>query len=175
MNQKKIGEFLKQLRKERHMTQEQLAETFYVSSRTVSRWETGNNMPDLGMLVEIADFYDVDIREIIDGERKSEIMNLETKDTLKKVAEYTIEENKKLKNKMADMMAGSAILVIFSSILFETNAFNGFISESAFHNMMSFTLGLTLATLILNIMYLFGAFERISARKEAFLNRNKEK
>lgn len=42
MNQKKIGEFLKQLRKERHMTQEQLAETFYVSSRTVSRWETGD-------------------------------------------------------------------------------------------------------------------------------------
>ena len=61
MNQKKTGEFLKQLRKEKNMTQEQLAEKFYVSGRTVSRWETGNNMPDLGMLVELADFYDVDI------------------------------------------------------------------------------------------------------------------
>ena len=98
MNQKKIGEFLKQLRKEKNMTQEQLAEKLYVTGRTVSRWETGNNMPDLGILVELADFYDVDIREIIDGERKSEIMNLETKDTLKKVAEYTAEENKKLRN-----------------------------------------------------------------------------
>ena len=175
MNPKKTGDFLKQLRKEKNMTQEQLAEKFYVSSRTVSRWETGNNMPDLGILVELADFYNVDIREIIDGERKSEIMNLETKETLKKVAEYTAEENRKLRNKMADMMAGSAILVIFSSILFDTNAFNGFIPDNAFHNMMNFTLGLTLATLVLNIMYLFGVFERITEKKEAFLNRKKER
>lgn len=175
MNQKKTGEFLKQLRKEKNMTQEQLAEKLYVSARTVSRWETGNNMPDLGILVELADFYDVDIREIIDGERKSEIMNLETKDTLKKVAEYTAEENKKLRNKMADMMAGTAVLVIFSAILFRTDAFNGAIPENSYHNMMNFTLGLTLATLVLNIMYLFGMFERIHVRKEEYLNRKKEK
>lgn len=175
MNQKKTGDFLKQLRKEKNMTQEQLAEKFYVSGRTVSRWETGTNMPDLSILVELADFYDVDIREIIDGERKSEIMNLETKDTLKKVAEYTTEENRRLRNKMADMMAGTAVLVIFSTILFGTNAFNGSIPENAYHNMMNFTLGLTLATLVLNIMYLFGIFERITEKKEAFLNRKKER
>ena len=86
MNQQKIGEFLKQLRKDKGLTQEQLAEHFYVSSRTVSRWETGTNMPDIQTLIELASFYDVDIREIIDGERKSENMNNETKDTLKKVA-----------------------------------------------------------------------------------------
>ena len=71
MNQQKMGELLKHLRKEKRMTQEQLAEHFYVSSRTVSRWETGSNMPDVSMLIDLADFYDVDIREIIDGERKS--------------------------------------------------------------------------------------------------------
>ena len=78
MNQQKTGEFLKRLRKEKRLTQEQLAEKFYVSSRTVSRWETGSNMPDLSVLVELADFYDVDIREIIDGERKGENMDKET-------------------------------------------------------------------------------------------------
>ncbi len=148
------------------MTQEELAEKFYVTGRTVSRWETGSNMPDLGVLVELADFYDVDIREIIDGERKSEIMNLETKDTLKKVAEYTAEENKKLRNKMADMMVGTVILVFFSSILFATNAFNGAIPQSAYNNLMNFTQGLTLAVLLLIIMYLFGVFERISEKKQ---------
>ena len=132
-------------------------------------------MPDLGMLVELADFYNVDIREIIDGERKSEIMNLETKDTLKKVAEYTEEENRKLRNKMADMMAGTAILVIFNAILFGTNAFNGAIPESSYHSMMNFSLGLTVATLVLNIMYLFGMFERIRERREAYLKRKSEK
>ncbi|MBO5388139.1 MAG: helix-turn-helix transcriptional regulator, partial [Lachnospiraceae bacterium] len=72
MDQKKTGLFLRELRKEKELTQEQLAEQFNVSSRTVSRWETGSNMPDLSVLVELSDFYQVDIKEIIDGERKSE-------------------------------------------------------------------------------------------------------
>ena len=89
MNQQKIGEFLKHLCNDKGLTQEQLAEHFYVSSRSVSRLETGRNMPDVEMLIELADFYDVEIREIIDGERKSENMDNENKDTLKKVAEYS--------------------------------------------------------------------------------------
>ena len=71
MNQQKIGRFLKELRKEKNLTQEQLAEKLNISGRTVSRWETGNNMPDISLLVELAEFYDVSIAEIIDGERKS--------------------------------------------------------------------------------------------------------
>jgi len=161
MNQKKTGDFLKTLRKEKGITQEQLAEKFYVSGRTVSRWETGSNMPDLNILIALADFYDVDIREIINGERKGEIMDYETKDTLEKVAEYTAEEKKKLRNKMANMMAGAAILLVFCSVLFATKGFNGFIVESAYRNIMNFTLGLSTATLVLNIMYLFGVFEKL--------------
>ena len=72
MNQIKIGEFLKELRKEKGLTQEQFAEQFNVSRRSVSRWETGNNMPDLDTLVEMADYYEIDLRELLDGERKSE-------------------------------------------------------------------------------------------------------
>lgn len=96
MDQVKIGSFLRELRKEKALTQEQLAEKFGVSGRTVSRWENGNNMPDISLLVELADFYDVDIRDIIDGERKSEDMNKEIKDTLVKVAEYTDAEKEKI-------------------------------------------------------------------------------
>ena len=53
-----------------------------VSRRTVSRWETGNNLPDLSILVELADLYDVDLREIFDGERKSETMDKDLKETM---------------------------------------------------------------------------------------------
>ena len=60
MDQQKIGAFLKVLRKQKGLTQEQIAEKFNVSSRTVSRWENGNNMPDLDVLIEISDFYEVD-------------------------------------------------------------------------------------------------------------------
>ena len=94
IDQIKIGSFLRELRKEKELTQEQLAEKFGVSSRSVSRWENGNTMPELGILVELADYYGVDIKEIIDGERKSESMEKEEKETLKKVADYAEVEKK---------------------------------------------------------------------------------
>ena len=87
MDTKKIGAFLKQCRKEKNLTQEQLAEKFEVSARTVSRWETGINMPDLSILVQLAEYYDVEMRELLDGER-SQTMNKEMKETLDKVAVY---------------------------------------------------------------------------------------
>jgi len=115
MDQKKTGLFLRELRKEKELTQEQLAEKFNVSNRTVSRWETGSNMPDLSVLVELADFYQVDIKEIIDGERKSEKMNEETRETLVKVAEYTEEEKKAQQYKMRKVIGG--ILMGFGAFL----------------------------------------------------------
>ena len=96
MNQQKIGTFLKELRNERNYTQEQLAEKFGVSRRTISRWETGSNMPDLDLLVEMADYYDVDLRELLDGERKSEKMDKELEETVLKVADYSNEQKRKL-------------------------------------------------------------------------------
>ena len=164
MDQVKIGLFLKELRKSSDLTQEQLAEHLNVSARTVSRWETGNNMPDLSVLVEIADFYDVDIREIINGERKSEKMNDELKDTLKHVAEYGEEEKKKLKKKMIDISIGSVVILLFAMLLDCTGGF-GFVSEHSCQNVMDFALGLVLAILILNVLYLSGVLDKIKTWK----------
>ena len=88
MDQQRIGSFLKKLRKEKNLTQEQLAEQLNISGRTISRWETGTNMPDISLLVELANFYDVSIPEIIDGERKSETINEEVKETALKLSDY---------------------------------------------------------------------------------------
>ena len=87
MDQKKIGSFLKNLRKGKGLTQEQLAEQFNVSARTISRWETGSNMPDLSLLVELADFYDVDIRELIEGEKKNKNIDNEIEEYAKPLTE----------------------------------------------------------------------------------------
>ena len=114
MNQVKIGEFLRELRKGKGLTQEQLAEQFNISRRSVSRWETGSNMPDVGLLIEIADFFDVDIREIIDGERKSENME---KETLKKVAEYADAENHKLKKKVSNIFKWMCVMLLGSVLI----------------------------------------------------------
>ena len=171
MNQKNIGLFLKELRKEKNLTQEQLAEKFNISSRSVSRWETGTNLPDLSILVELADFYDVDIREIINGERKNE-MNKETKETLNKVAEYAEQNTLNLKKKMAGNCASALLLLIFCVILDLTNGFNGFIADKPFDNLMDFTLVLTIDILFMNILFLTGKLETIQNWKRKFFHKN---
>ncbi len=98
MDQMKIGTFLKALRKEKDLTQEQLAEQLNISGRTVSRWETGKNMPDISILVDLAEFYHVSIPEIIDGERKSGRMHEEVKETVLKLSDYTETVNQKNRN-----------------------------------------------------------------------------
>ena len=112
IDQVRIGSFLKSLRKEKGKTQEEIAEMFGVSSRSVSRWENGNTMPDLGILVELADYYDVDIREIVDGERKSEELERETKETLLKVVDYAKSEKKQALNKK------KMVIVICCGVIF---------------------------------------------------------
>ena len=89
MNQQKIGEFLKELRKQKGLTQEQFAEIVNVSNRTVSRWENGNNLPDLDILIEISDYYEIDLRELLNGEKKGEKMYKEVEETVLKAVAYT--------------------------------------------------------------------------------------
>ena len=96
MDQVKIGSFLKALRNEMGLTQEQLAERVNVARRSVSRWETGSNLPDLDVLMELADFYEVELRELLDGERKSEQMDPVLKETALKVAEYSNAQKKRI-------------------------------------------------------------------------------
>ncbi len=95
MDMKKIGSFLKTLRKEKGLTQEQLAERLGVAGRTVSRWETATNMPDLSILIQLAELYDVEVDEILDGERKDKEMDKELKTTLMKAADYSETKRKK--------------------------------------------------------------------------------
>ena len=111
MDQQKIGAFLKELRKERNITQEQLADEMRVSRRTVSRWETGSNMPDLDILIDISEYYAVDLKDILNGQRKSEDMDKELKDTVLKAAEYSNEDKEKM-NKRFHFMFICALIFL---------------------------------------------------------------
>ena len=64
--------FLKELRKEKGLTQEQAAEQLFVTPKTLSRWETGRTIPDLETVLRLADFYEVDIKDLLSGERAPE-------------------------------------------------------------------------------------------------------
>lgn len=108
----KIGAFLKELRKEKNITQEELADKMGVSRRTVSRWETGSNMPDMDILIDISDFYGVDLREILDGERKDSQMDKEMKETVLKVAEFSNEEKANILKNMHVLFVAAMVFLI---------------------------------------------------------------
>ena len=124
MDQIKIGGFLKDLRKEKGITQEQLAEKLGVSGRTISRWETGNNMPDISLLVEIAEFFDVSIPEIIKGERKSEDMKEETKEVAETMSDYARAEKEQLLKSIRNMSIIGLAALLFFMVLNITGAYD---------------------------------------------------
>ena len=163
MDQKKTGYFLKQLRNEKKLTQEQLAEKFQITSRTVSRWETGSNMPDISMLLELADFYEVDIREIIDGERKSENMNEEVKETVLKLSDYTETINQKIKGRLF-VLTVIAIIGMIAFVIIEVMGLDT--PGSIYERVASAGLGLDFGVLIVLAMYLSGLLGKIKAKRE---------
>ena len=157
MDQQKTGAFLKRLRNEKNLTQEQLAERFNTTRRSVSRWETGSNLPDIDILIEMSDFYDVDLREILDGERKNEKMDQETKETVVKVAEYSNTQ----KEKMAKITLVYFIIGVIA--LIANQAMNFFDLPSTFW--VGFaegaTAGLAFVAMIFGILYLTGVMTKI--------------
>lgn len=70
MNQEKVGNFIRENRIKNSLTQRQLAKKLGVTYQAVSKWETGKSIPDIAILKEISDLFNVDIDEIIDGEKK---------------------------------------------------------------------------------------------------------
>jgi transcriptional regulator with XRE-family HTH domain len=124
MDQIKVGAFLKDLRKEKGITQEQLAEELGVSGRTISRWETGKNMPDISLFVEIAKFFDVSIPEIITGERKSENMKEETKEVVETMSDYAKAEKEQLIKSFRNMSIIGLIALLVYMVLRETGVYD---------------------------------------------------
>ena len=114
----RIGAFLRELRKERNLTQEALAEKFGVTQRSVSRWENGTTMPDISLMIELADFYDVDIRDLLRGERNRDEMDEDLKETLVMVADYTEADKAKILKKVYICGQGMLITSVASMILY---------------------------------------------------------
>ena len=96
MDQEQIGKFIIELRKENNMTQEQLAEKMGVTDKSISRWENGKTMPDISLLVLLADNLNTTIQELLNGRRMTKDELVELKGTFEKLIEY--ESNKQIKN-----------------------------------------------------------------------------
>lgn len=169
MDQKKIGGFLKELRKEKGVTQEQLAEQFSVSNRTISRWENGNNMPDLDILIEISDYYEVDLREILNGERKSENMDKEMKETVLQAVDYTNTEAERYNKRVRLCNAIAMALFLLYTIIRDTVVYTDyFVVKTVVDIAQGLAIGMLLAGLIMSSRY--GA--KVRAFKQRLFRKN---
>lgn len=167
MDQQKIGVFLKTLRREKNLTQEQFAEQMNTSRRSVSRWETGSNLPDIDVLIEIADFYELDLRELLDGARRNEQMDNEIKETALKVADYQAEKN--MSN--AKLAIGFFIVGMIGCILNEVLRFVD-IGHTFFSGLITgIAAGIGPAAMLFGLMYAADNIKKLKKEKERILSK----
>lgn len=90
MDQIKIGKFISELRKEKNMTQKELALKLGITDRAVSKWENGRGMPDVSLLRKISEIFEISVNELLSAQRIKE------KDKKKKLEEnyYSIVDSK---------------------------------------------------------------------------------
>lgn len=165
MDQQKIGMVLKQLRTEKHVTQQQLAETLGVSNRTISRWETGHNMPDFDLLLELAKYYGVGVEAILNGELITAGTQKTSDDVMHAVAAYTNEEKTALRKRFHTLCwigtAGMLCYVIFDVI--------GLSKQFPYNVIGSFGLGIAWGMLICGILFTSRYGEKIRAAKKKLI------
>ena len=98
MNQENIGKFIAECRKEKNMTQQELAEKIGVTDRAISNWENGRRLPDLSLISLVASELDVSVAELLNGRKLNKEELEELKTTIDKLLEYnTVEEINKIK------------------------------------------------------------------------------
>ena len=155
-------DILLELRQKNRLSQEELAEKVFVTRQAVSRWETGTNMPVISLLVVLADFYGISIPELLDGERKSEKMNNEVRETALKLSGYAEMINEKLRQRLFWL----TVLALAGMTAFAVIEFTGMDTPgSLYERIASAGLGLGFGMLVALAMYLSGLLGKIKAKK----------
>lgn len=107
----KIGKFIADCRKEKNITQSELAEKLYITDRAVSKWERGLSLPDADKMLELCDILDINVNELLNGE-KIDMKNYE-KRTNELLVELAKQEELKNKRIMIDVYVLVITTVIF--------------------------------------------------------------
>ena len=110
MNKQKIGDFIKKKRKDKGLTQKELAEKLEITDRAISKWERGICCPDISLLKDLCKILDININELLSGNELKEITKEESENILvETVKTYTDIEKKKTKR----LLLFTIILLIF--------------------------------------------------------------
>ena len=110
MDQEKIGQFIGQLRKEKNMTQKELAAQIGVSDKTISKWETGNGLPDISSFDALCRALEINVNELLSGEKlPPEIYSEKAEENMMNL----LEENQRTKKTMWLQFGFGAGLLLF--------------------------------------------------------------
>lgn len=128
IDKKKIGEFICLLRNEKGLTQKELSEQLCVSNKAISKWENGQSLPDVSLLIPISEIFDVTVTELLQGQRNLNIKNNEDENTIKKIIDLVEEknenhlQNKKIKSIYIIVFILSALVVCITYLEYGKNA-----------------------------------------------------
>ena len=112
MDQIKIGKFIAEKRKEKNMTQSELAEKLSITDRAISKWENGNCMPDVGTIPDLCSILSISINDLFSGEV------VDMKENEKKLEENLLEVAKLKEEKDRQLLALEYVIGFTSSITF---------------------------------------------------------
>lgn len=108
----KIGKFIADCRKNKKITQEQLAEKLSVTDRAVSKWERGLSLPDAGKMLDLCNILDINVNELLNGEK------IDMKDYNKKTEELLIEMAKQEEIKNRKLLTSMWVILIVSVVFY---------------------------------------------------------
>ncbi len=117
MDQVKIGKFIAQSRKNKKLTQAQLAEKLNITDRAISKWETGKCMPDSSIILELCNVLDISVNELFSGEV------IEMENYTLKAEENILELKKQKEDSDKNMLRLELIIGCISTISFLVMAF----------------------------------------------------
>ena len=117
MDQVKIGKFIAQCRKEKNLTQAQLAERLNITDRAVSKWETGKGMPDASIMIELCEILGICVNELFSGEK------LQMENYNKRVDENLVELKKENEAVSKASRFGFGITLILLIVVFVVNIY----------------------------------------------------
>ena len=131
MNQEKIGKFISECRKDKKLTQSDLAEKLGVTDKSISNWENGRNMPDLSLFKPLCDILEISINDLISGEKVSKDKYEDKfEENLISTIDYTAK-------KIIEKNNVIGLLLIIFGVLLSTTALTIFPSESSWGSVYS--------------------------------------
>ncbi len=125
MEQTKVGKFIAECRKNKNMTQAELAEKLNITDRAISKWETGKGMPDSSIMLELCNELDISVNELLSGEViKMENYNQKAEENLlemKKQKEETDREMLRLEIVIGYISSITFLILVFLASFVEMN------------------------------------------------------